>query len=162
MNATARRSSFETTLPAETESAQILSLAKALEARGKTVESQPASITVDGTRHELPDGLADILVNVATTLASGQGVTVVPRHRLLTTQEAAELLNISRPTLIKILDDGAMPVEYRGSHRRIRLQHVINYQEFLRTRRAEALDRMQAQSQADGLYDILDTAVDAD
>lgn len=162
MNATARHSSIETTLPEETESAQILSLVKALEARGEAVEAQPVIVTGDGTRHEIPDGLADILVNVATTLASGQGVTVVPRHSLLTTQEAADMLNISRPTLIKILDDGAIPFEYRGSHRRIRLQNVINYQESLRTRRAEALDRMQAQSQADGLYDILDTTMHAD
>lgn len=162
MNVAARHSTIETILPEDTESAQILSLVKALEARGETVEAQPAIVTGDGTRYEIPDGLADILVNVATALASGQGVTVVPRHRLLTTQEAADMLNISRPTLIKILDGGAIPCEYRGSHRRIRLQHVIDYQESLRTRRAEALDRMQAQSQADGLYDILDTAMNAD
>jgi excisionase family DNA binding protein len=162
MNAAARHSTVETILPEENESARILSLVKALEARGETVEAQPAIITVDGTRHELPDDLADILVTVATALASGQGVTVVPRHRLLTTQEAADMLNISRPTLIKILDDEAIPFEYRGSHRRIRLQDVIDYQDSLRTRRAEALDRMQAQSQDAGIYDILDTTMDAD
>lgn len=162
MNAATRRIPTDTILPDDTDSAQIISLVKALEARGKTVEAQPFIVTADGTRHEIPDGLADVLVNVASALASGQGVTVVPRHQLLTTQEAADMLNISRPTLIKILNDGEIPFEYRGSHRRVRLQNVIDYQESLRTRRAEALDRMQAQSQADDLYDILDTTMDAD
>lgn len=162
MNAAARRSRIDTVLPDDTDSAQILSLVEALEARGESVEAQPVIVTGDGTQHEIPDELAEVLVTVATALASGQGVTIVPRHQLLTTQEAADMLNISRPTLIKILNEGEIPYEYRGSHRRIRLQNVVDYQETLRTRRAEALDRMQAQSQADGLYDILDTAMNGD
>ncbi|WPF66890.1 MULTISPECIES: helix-turn-helix domain-containing protein [unclassified Corynebacterium] len=162
MSTAVRHSSIETTLPNEAESAQILDLVKALEDRGETIEAQPAIITADGTRHDIPGDLSRILLSAAKTLANGQGVTIVARHRLLTTQEAADMLNISRPTLIKILDEGAIPFEMRGSHRRIRLQHVINYQEALQTRRAEALDRMQSQGQADGIYDILDTTVDED
>lgn len=158
MNSAVRRATVETIVSNDAESATILSLVEALEERGNTVEDQPA-IIAGNRRYEIPDGLANVLVNVATALSSGQGVTVVPRHRLLTTQEAADILNISRPTLIKILNEGSIPYENRGSHRRIRLQNVLDYQESLRTRRSEALDRMQAQSHADGIYDALDTTL---
>ncbi|MGP5931088.1 excisionase family DNA-binding protein [Corynebacterium glyciniphilum] len=162
MNTAAQHTGVETILPEDTESAQILDLVAALEARGMSVEGQPAIVTADGNRHDLPKGLADVLVTVAKALARNQGVSIVPRHRLLTTQEAADVLNISRPTLIKILEDGTVPFEMRGSHRRIRLQSILDYQESLKATRAEALDRMQLQSVEDGVYDVLNDVMDED
>lgn len=84
------------------------------------------------------------------------------RHQLLTTQEAADMLNIPLPALTRTLEEGELPYESQGSRIRIRADSVLALQESLRTPRAEALDRMQAQSQADGLYDILDTTMDGD
>lgn len=152
----------QTVVPKEDESAQILDLVAALESRGREVAVQPALITADGTRHEVPPQLAEVLVTVAKALAQGQGVSIVPRQSMLTTQEAADLLNISRPTFIKILEKGDIPYEMRGSHRRIRLHSVLDYQEKLRVRRRSALDRMQQQSQEDGLYEVLDRVVSED
>lgn len=84
------------------------------------------------------------------------------RARLLTTEEAADMLNIPLPALTRTMEEGQLPFESQGSRSRIRRDSVLAFQESLRTRRAEALDRMQAQSQADGLYDVLDTTMDGD
>ncbi|MGP9725505.1 excisionase family DNA-binding protein [Corynebacterium sp. AOP40-9SA-29] len=162
MNAVVQSTAVETILPEDADSAQILSLVEALEARGETVEAQPVIVTADGVRHEIPQGLADVLVTVAKALALNQGVSIVPRHRLLTTQEGADMLNISRPTFIKILEEGTVPFEMRGSHRRIRLQSVLDYQKSLKAQRAEALDLMQQQGREDGIYDVLNAVMDED
>jgi excisionase family DNA binding protein len=58
----------------------------------------------------MPGPVFDALVQVATAMAHGQGVTVMPQNALLTTQEAAELLGISRPTLVRLLRDGEIPL----------------------------------------------------
>ncbi|WP_312977977.1 hypothetical protein [Corynebacterium sp.] len=62
----------------------------------------------------------------------------------------------------QILEDGTVPFEMRGSHRRIRLQSILDYQESLKATRAEALDRMQLQSVEDGVYDVLNDVMDED
>ena len=154
---TARRiSDAETYVLDAEEQGQLLDLVAALSQRGTQVEPQPAIVTGDGVRHNLTPGLAELLVQIVGALSEGQGVTVVPRQRLLTTQEAADLLNVSRPTLIKRLEAGDLSFEMRGRHRRVRLNDLLAYQEALRVRRAEVLDEMQRQSQEDGLYDLLD------
>jgi excisionase family DNA binding protein len=95
----------------------------------------------------------DALVQVATAMAHGQGVTVIPQNALLTTQEAAELLGISRPTLVRLVEDGEIPYERRGRHRRIMLADLLAYQASMRRERREALDRMAQEGQAAGLYE---------
>ncbi len=73
-------------------------------------------------------------------MAHGQGVTVIPQNALLTTQEAAGLLGISRPTLVRLLEDGEMPYEQRGRHRRIMLSDLLTYQQKMRQQRRESLN----------------------
>ena len=89
----------------------------------------------------------------ASAMAHGQGVTVIPRSALLTTQEAADLLGISRPTLVRLLKEGAMPFEQRGRHRRIMLAELLKYQEAMRSKRRAALDRMAREGQEAGIYE---------
>lgn len=81
------------------------------------------------------------------------------RARLLTAEEAAAMLNIPLPALTRMLEEGQLPYLSQGRRIRIRADSVLAFQETLHTRRAEALDRMQTQSQADGLYDILNTTM---
>lgn len=71
---------------------------------------------------------------------------------LLTTQEAADLLQVSRPTVVKLLDRGDLPVVMRGSHRRVRLTDVLDYDRQQGRDRAEALARMQQEGQETDLY----------
>ena len=129
-------------------------LKDASEGRGVAVPGpKPALVGADGRRVEVPGPVFDALVQVATAMAHGQGVTVIPQNALLTTQEAAELLGISRPTLVRLVEDGEIPYEQRGRHRRVMLADLLAYQASMRRERREALDRMAQEGQAAGLYD---------
>jgi excisionase family DNA binding protein len=86
-------------------------------------------------------------------MAHGQRVTVIPQNALLTTQEAAELLGIFRPTLVRLLEADGISYEQRGRHRRIMLADLLAYQAKMRRDRREALDRVAQEGQAAGLYE---------
>lgn len=87
----------------------------------------------------LPEEVREALYNVVLALSQGKGISLVPRHLMLTTQEAADLLNISRPTLVRLLEEGHIPFEKPGRHRRVRLDAVLDYQKRTRSSRREAL-----------------------
>lgn len=106
----------------------------------------------DGTRIPLPEEIADVLRDVARALSHGQAVTVAPQHTTLTTQQAAEVLNVSRPTFVKLLESGALPYTRPGRHRRVRLADVLAYHEQSRHGRHAALDEMAKVSDDAGLY----------
>ena len=113
----------------------------------------PELVLADGSRVVLPEQLAEVLRDVAQALAQGQAVTVAPQHTTLTTQQAAELLGVSRPTFVKLLESRALPFTRPGRHRRILLSDVLAYSERSRRERDEALDEIGAISQEAGLYD---------
>ena len=134
--------------------AEVVDFVAELERRGVAVpQPQPALVEADGTRIEVPGQVFEALVQVATAMAHGQGVTVMPQNALLTTQEAAELLGISRPTLVRLLGEGEIAYEQRGRHRRIMLSDLLAYQDQMRLERRESLDRMAHEGQAAGLYE---------
>ncbi|MEV6644698.1 helix-turn-helix domain-containing protein [Amycolatopsis sp. NPDC051371] len=100
----------------------------------------------DGSAVELPDEVYEVLRQVVTAMSQGLAINVVPRHAVLTTQEAADMLNISRPTLVKLLEAGEIRYEQPGRHRKVRLQDVLDYQQRARHRRRMALDEMTARA----------------
>lgn len=75
---------------------------------------------------------------------------------MLTTQEAADYLGISRPTLVRILDRGDLPMQRPGRHRYVRLSDLLDYRERTRRERRDALDEMVAVSEKAGMYDATD------
>jgi len=93
----------------------------------------------------VPRGAVELLARVLAHMAAGQGVSVVPAHAELTTQQAAELLNVSRPFLIGLLDAGE--IEYRkvGKHRRIKAQSLMAYMARDDQQRREAADELTRQ-----------------
>lgn len=107
----------------------------------------------DGQEVPLPGDLFEALQGIATALAAGHAVSVVPRHQRLTTQQAADLLGISRPTCVKLLEDGEIPFEKPGRHRRVLLVDVLTYQQHRSKTRREALDRMVEHADETGLYE---------
>jgi excisionase family DNA binding protein len=107
----------------------------------------------DGSEIEVPDELYDVLCEAVEALSQGQAVTSAPHHAMLTTQEAADLLGVSRPTLVRLLVDGEIPHTTRGRHRRVLLRDVLDYQERTRKNRRQALAHMIADAEDAGLYD---------
>lgn len=96
----------------------------------------------NGERLVLPVEVFEVLRDVVEAMAQGQAVTIAPVHQRLTTQEAAGLLGVSRPTVVKLLESGEIPFEQPGRHRRVRLADVLAYRERASLERRDALDRM--------------------
>ena len=104
-----------------------------------------------GSDVEVPRSALAALAHVLDSFAHGEGVTVVPSHAELTTQQAADALNVSRPFLIGLLDAGQ--IEYRtvGSHRRVKAASLIRYLREDDARRTTAADALAAEAHAFGL-----------
>jgi excisionase family DNA binding protein len=143
-----------TYIASDADSADVIDLVTVLQRRGTRVAAQrPALVSPDGRRLPLPEPIYDALLHIADALAHGQGVTVAPHDALLTTQEAADLLGVSRPTLVRLLEDGEIPHTMRGRHRRVALADVVAYQQRRHVDRKEALARMVRDAEGAGLYE---------
>ncbi len=138
--------------------------ADTLVARESARRLAPELAKANGTvqlRVGAPDGSAEpvtiptaafrLLVTILAEMASGHAVRLIPHHAELTTGEAAELLNVSRPYVVRLLDEGRIPSHRVGTHRRVLFRDVIAYREEHRRARAAALDRMSALDQELGL-----------
>jgi excisionase family DNA binding protein len=108
----------------------------------------------DGEVITLPDELYVVLRHAADALLDGFAVTIAPQHRMMTTQEAADLLGISRPTVVRLMENGEIPYLRRGRHRRVMLADLLDYRERTRHNRREALERMVADGEEAGVYDL--------
>jgi excisionase family DNA binding protein len=106
-----------------------------------------------GEEIEIPSELYDVLRDVVDALSQGMAISIAPHNTMLTTQEAADLLNISRPTLVRLLTEGEIPHMMRGRHRRVLLRDILDHQERTRIERQRVLDEMVTEGEADGLYD---------
>lgn len=96
---------------------------------------------------ELPAGAVALLMNILEAMAAGRGVTLIPENAELTTVQAADVLNVSRPFLIRLLEDGAIPYRLVGKHRRIRMEDVMNYKARIDRDREIALDQLTEDAQ---------------
>lgn len=101
----------------------------------------------------LPAGSLEMFNSILEAMAAGHGVMVFPQHAELTTMEAADILNVSRPYLIKLLEADEIPFHKVGRHRRVRIQDVMQYKEDIDRRREAILDQMVAEAEEMGLYD---------
>ncbi|MFD0557886.1 excisionase family DNA binding protein [Stackebrandtia endophytica] len=119
--------------------------------------SQPDVIEIKMEHGEptlvLPRQAVVMFAQILTQLAAGQGVSVVPSHAELTTQQAANLLNVSRPFLIGLLDSGEIPHRKVGRHRRIRLADLQTYQRRDDAERRQAADDLSELTQDLGFYE---------
>ena len=94
-----------------------------------------------------PFSAIKLLLQILTQMAEGNAVTLIPIHAELTTQEAANLLNVSRPFLIKLLEKGKIPFHKVGTHRRIRFIDLLKFKTHADATSHKALDELVKQAQ---------------
>lgn len=99
----------------------------------------------------LPAPALQLLVRILSEMAEGNAVTLVPHHTELTSQQAADLLDVSRPHLVKLLENGEIPFHKVGSHRRVRFTDVLAYKRRIDGARLEAFRKLSELSQDLGL-----------
>jgi excisionase family DNA binding protein len=101
---------------------------------------------------ELPEALRLILEQAAHELVRGNRVSLLPLGRMLTTRQAAEMLNVSRPFLIQILERDEIPFEMVGTHRRVAIEDVLRYRAQRSEQRREALRALSQEADELGIY----------
>jgi len=143
----------ETYLPRE-DTAEIIDFLSALRDRSReAADPRPRLTGPDGRSAELPEPMFEVLLQVAAAMKAGLAVTVAPHHLTLSTQEAADLLRISRTTLVRLLETGAIPFEKPSRHRKVRLDDLLEYRRRQRSQAELAFADMVADTERLGLYD---------
>lgn len=117
-----------------------LKKAKSIEVSFETSSHQQSSVTV-------PFSAFRLLVTILTQMAEGNAITIIPIHAELTTQEAADLLNVSRPYLIRLLEDKKIPYRKVGTRRKILYQDLANYKNKIDLARRKVLDELAQEAQ---------------
>jgi excisionase family DNA binding protein len=105
-------------------------------------EEDPVKIPVTALKH---------LNTIINLMAQGKAVTINPVDAEISTQEAADLLNVSRPYVVKLLEEGEIPFHKVGAHRRIKLKDLLIYKQKIEKEREEALTELTRLSQEMGL-----------
>ena len=132
----------------ESESAEIQALYRLF-----LMEKTPALVGPDRKSIPIPESIYNILLQVTGYMTQGKGVSVVPVMRELTTQQAANMLGMSRPFLVGLLSRNEIPHHKTGSHRRIYLKDLLAYRDKRDKNRKHVLAEIAKRDVADGTYD---------
>lgn len=100
-----------------------------------------------GQQITIPESALRLLVDILSHMAKGNAVTLIPVHAELTTQEAADMLNVSRPYLVELLEQGKIPFRKVGTRRRIFVNDLLHYKEKIDQARLKTLEELAAQAQ---------------
>jgi len=110
-------------------------------------------VAPDGRQIEIPKPVHDLLLAILKNLQTGKAISIVPEHQQLTTQRAADILGVSRPFLVGLLEGGQIPFHMVGSHRRIYLRDLLDYKRQRDQARHQAVNNMARAEMEAGTYD---------
>ncbi len=117
------------------------------------IEHLPKLVSPDGSEIELPASVYQVLVKVVSYMLRGKAIHVIPLNKEVSTQEAAELLNVSRPYLVGLLEAGKIPFVKVGTHRRVPFTDLMAYRTLRYEEREKAIAEIARISQEEGHYD---------
>ncbi len=107
----------------------------------------------DGTVLDLPQPVVEAFEEILEAAAEGEQALVLRTPDDLTTEQAAAVIGVSRPTVVRLVEAGKLPARMVGTHRRLALSDVVRYRDASVRRRSEALDEMAREAEELGLYD---------
>ena len=146
---------FETVSPSEADALLARESSRRLATRksGRT-SSIRIQVLDDGEEAEtvaVPASAMRLFLHLLTEMSQGNAVTLIPTHAELTTQQAADLLNVSRPYMAKLLDEGKIPGRTVGKYRRVRFDDLMAFKQKDDDARAKVLDQLTAEAQELGM-----------
>ncbi len=129
----------------------LTSLSKLIEGRRVAPKVVPLASLSKLKEIGMPIGVFELILELLNQVAQGRSVTIIPSNKEFTTQEAADLLNVSRPFVIKLLEEGKIPFHKVGAHRRIKAQDLMTYRRKSEEESTEAFQELAEISQKLGL-----------
>jgi len=119
----------------------------------RSVKNNKVKLVFQDTKNslELPEKAVQLLKEILLLLSEGKDITILPTDAELSTQEAADILQVSRPHIVKLLEEGKIPYHKAGSHRRILQKDLTTYELALKTTRKASLDYLTKQAQEENL-----------
>lgn len=138
---------FDPIIPNEKEILLAIESSRALASMNKT-KTHTFEILVDEKKMiKIPASVFRMLFVILTQMAAGNAITIIPIHAELTTQEAANLLNVSRPFLISLLEEGKLPYRKVGTRRKILFEDLMQYKKKDDEERMRILDKLTEEAQ---------------
>ena len=145
---------FETVAPSEADAVLARESSRLLATRKLNRRTSACIRFVDdgeGKTVSVPTSALRLFLHLLTEMSQGHSVTLVPTHAELTTQQAADILNVSRPYVVKLLDEGKIPSRAVGKYRRVRFDDLMAYKRKDDDARAKILDQLTAEAQELGM-----------
>lgn len=141
---------YETIVPTKTETALAEQTMKTLMPYIKSTKHPMFELLAKGQQRKpvpIPDSALRLLVDILSQMAKGNAVTLIPVHAELTTQEAADMLNVSRPYLVELLEQRKIPHHKVGTRRRVFVNDLLHYKEKIDKARLKTLEELAEQAQ---------------
>ena len=142
-------------IPSAKDSEQAQAAVRALSGFLRRKSPRTNRVQQEGTKEEVsvsvPREAFELFLDILGQMANGNAVSIVPVHAELTTQQAADMLNVSRPFLVGLLDERKIPFRMVGTHRRVKVADIIAYKEKDAARRKGVLAELAAEAQKHGL-----------